>query len=153
MTVRLWALSALALSFALCGGARAQIEPIPVPKAVIYPGDVIRDHMLTDRAFRGALSAKGNIVARRDGLVGKMARRTLLPGQPVPRIAVREPYLVRQGESRMATYRAGGLIISARITALEPGSAGEVISARNPESGLTIRAMVEPDGSLRVDAP
>ena len=39
------------------------------------------------------------ILEAREALIGKVARRTLLPGQPIPVSAIRDPYLVTQGKT------------------------------------------------------
>lgn len=147
-----WSIVCLSVAQFICGGGIAQTATLPVPRAVIYPGDLIRPEMLTERAFRRNTRFEGHFITSKEALSGKMARRTLLPGRPIPRLGIREPYLIRQGETRATVYQSSGLTISGRTVALESGSAGETISTRNPDSGITVRAIVQADGSLRVGA-
>jgi flagellar basal body P-ring formation protein FlgA len=58
--------------------AIAQDATAPVPNQVIYPGDIIRDGMLSDVAVDDASDRGGTIIMARAALVGKLARRTLL---------------------------------------------------------------------------
>ncbi len=104
--------------------------------------------MLTSKPaeeIRGA----GPLVTDEESLIGKTARRTLLPGQPIPKVALRESYIVFQGKTVPIIFQSGTVTITGIALALESGSAGEMISARNPDSGVVIRAFVQPDGSLR----
>lgn len=134
---------------AACGAASAG-EMLPVPAVVIYPGDVIRDTMLTEREvapdFPGAASAVRDVAA----LVGKTARHTLLPGLPVAANAVGQPKIVTVGAMVRVMFVEGGLTISTYASALQAGSVGDVIPVRNMESGLTISGTIDKDGSIRV---
>ena len=63
---------------------------------VIYPGDVIRDDMLADVA-EAARDGSGPFVEQRSLMVGKVARRTLLPGRAIPSTASTSRKLVANG--------------------------------------------------------
>lgn len=130
--------------------AMARDHILPVPRVTIYPGNVITDEMLVDKAFRGNASSVQGIATSREMLVGKVARGTLLPNAPVAAGGVREPYAVQQGEPAVVIFKADGLLISAKAVSLQSGSAGDVISLRNTDSGTTIRGVVQADGTVRV---
>ncbi|WP_083567435.1 flagellar basal body P-ring formation chaperone FlgA [Hyphomicrobium sp. CS1GBMeth3] len=123
---------------------------LPVPRVTIYPGNVITEEMLVDKAFRGNASSVQGIATTREMLVGKVARGTLLPNAPVPAGGVREAHAVQQGQPAVVIFQAGGLLISATAVSLQAGSAGDVISLRNTDSGTTIRGVVQADGTVRV---
>jgi len=53
--------------------ARAQERTVPAPKQVIYPGDIIRDSMLTDIAVDESAALDNSIVDNRAALIGKVA--------------------------------------------------------------------------------
>ncbi len=128
-------------------------EPLvlPVPKLTIYPGDAIGDDWLVDREFtREFVAAQPPLVDSRDTIVGKVARRTLLPGTPVPTSAIIERKLVAQGARVRIVFEDAGLSIVAFGTALQSGSAGMVIQVRNLDSGVTVSGTVAGDGSVRV---
>ncbi len=132
---------------ALADGAAA---PLPVPKQTIYPGDIITGDMLTSKPAE-QIKGVGALETDEESLIGKTARRTLLPGQPIPKVAVRDSYVVLRGKTVPLIFQSGTVIITGVALALELGSAGEMISARNPDSGVVIRGIVQPDGSLRAD--
>ncbi len=126
---------------------------LPVPRVTIYPGDVIADTMLVDRSFRNQDFDGPGFVSAREQLVGKVARQTLLPNQPVSTNGVREAHVVKQGQPAVVIFQSGSLIISATAMPLQAGAIGEVISLRNTESGTTIRGVVHADGTVRVGSP
>ena len=139
-TLPLWAAPALA-------GDRM----VPVPTVTIYPGDIIRDGMLTERALPDGFAGQTVTVLDRDAMVGKTSRRTLLPGLPVSINSIGEPRLVTVGAMVKVVFIEGGLVISTYASALQAGAVGDVIPVRNTESGLVISGVIEKDGSIRVN--
>ena len=75
VTKRLALGTSVTLLSAFCVTASvAQESEAPTPKAVIYPGDVIRDDMLADRPQGGVRDGAGPFVENRALVVGKIAR-------------------------------------------------------------------------------
>ena len=103
---------------------------LPVPTTTIYPGEMIDDGMVTERTVQPSQVGRLMIVPSRAELVGKVARRTLLPGRPVPLVAVAEPDLVPRGAPIEIVFQEGGLTILAQAMTLEAGSAGDVAICR-----------------------
>lgn len=143
------ALIALALLGALAVHA-AELN-LPVPTVTIYPGDTVSEEQLGERAFIANTVQRASVVEQREAVLGKVARRTLLPGQPIPVNGVRDAYLVVQGKATTAVFEAGGLTITLQATALQNGSAGDLVSLRNNDSGATIKGTVAADGSVRLE--
>ena len=136
-----------------CESSLVAAEPnlLPVPTVIIYPGDVIKDNSLVDRDFSADFpTSKLAAIDNRAALVGKVARRTLMPGFPIPASAVGDPKAVANGAKVRLLYEDGALAITAYGTALQAGSVGEIISVRNLGSGLTVSGTVQADGSVRV---
>jgi flagellar basal body P-ring formation protein FlgA len=129
--------------------AAAQDATVPTPRAVIYPGDVIRDDMLAD-AGEPARDGPGPFVEQRSLIVGKVARLTLLPGHAIPFSAVSNRKLVANGAEVKLIYSEGGLLIMTTGSALQDGSIGDIVKVRNDDSGVTVSGAVQPDGSVRV---
>ena len=129
----------------------AAAERRPVPALTIYPGDIIHENMLTDAEVSDA-AASAAFASNRTMLLGKVARRTLLPGQAIPTNAVGEPKLVTIGARVRLVYQEDGLIISTYASALQAGAAGDFVSVRNLESGITIGGTIASDGSVHVGA-
>ena len=143
---------ALAMTLIGAGPALAANVDLPVPRVTIYPGDTISADQITDRAFLAHTVNRASVFDDRQALVGKVARRTLLPGQPVQVNAIRDAYLVNQGKSSLVVFQNAGLTITTQAVALDNGVAGEVVKLRNPDSGVVIQGTVERDGTVRLGA-
>lgn len=135
------------------GPALAQdVGPLaPSPRAVIYPGDIIRDEMLADIPEGGAHDGDGPFVLDRSFAVGKTARLTLLPGHAISYSAISSRKLVVNGSEVKLIFAEGGLTIVTSGSALQDGAVGDVVHVRNSDSGVTVSGAVQSDGSIRVD--
>jgi flagella basal body P-ring formation protein FlgA len=141
--------AAAAIAASCAVPAAAQEAFAPTPRAVIYPGDVIRDDMLADVA-EPARDGAGPFVDSRSLIVGKIARLTLLPGHAIPFSAVSNRKLVANGAEVKLIYSEGGLVIVTTGDALQDGSIGDIVRVRNSDSGVTVSGAVQPDGTVRV---
>lgn len=149
---RIVALVAAALALPpLASHARA--ENLPVAAMTIYPGQAISEDMLAEQAFADGTSAAYPVVATPDELVGKVARRTLLPGKLIARVAIGEPDIVNRGTIVRAVLSTGGLQMRTAVVALQAGALGSVIQVRNVDSGKVITGVVQADGTVRVGTP
>ncbi|MFC0217177.1 flagella basal body P-ring formation protein FlgA [Pseudochelatococcus lubricantis] len=147
-----------ALAFMQPAGAQTGREPIvqgvfAVAVVTVYPGDTITKDMVDEREFGQLRPVRGGYVASARALVGKIARRTLLPGQAIPANAVENAKLVRKGMPAQLVFEEGGLTIIAVVTPLQDGELGELIKVRNLDSGLIVHGTVQQDGSLRTGEP
>jgi len=114
-----------------------------------------KDAWIVERDFPTNFSSNSSqahsaFITERGAIIGKIARRTLLPGAPIPSNAVAEPKVVLNGAKVKLIFKEGGLMIMTYGAALQAGAAGDVVSVRNLDSGLTISGIVQPDGSIWV---
>ncbi len=123
---------------------------MPVPSVTIYPGDIIKKDWIVDRDFGSGGPMPGAAIDSQSALVGKIARHTLLPGYPISINAVGEPRLIVDGQKVRVVFEQDGLIIESYASALQAGGAGDIISIRNLDSGVTISGVVQTDGTVRV---
>jgi flagella basal body P-ring formation protein FlgA len=147
------ALLVLSLLLLAVQPARSADLELPVPRLTLYPGDVIGDDQIMERAFVAHTVARSTIHETRETLIGKVARRTLLPGQPIPINGVRDPYLVTQGKNALVVFEEGGLTITANAMALQNGGIGDLVSLRNVDSGTIIKGTVASNGTVRLAGP
>lgn len=150
MTILRRAAAALGLLLGPAGTAAEAAQAIPVAAVTIYPGDVIRDGMLTERDLPDDFAGRSVTVLDHATLVGKTVRRTLLPGLPILINSVAEPKVVSVGAMVRVVYVDGDLNIATYASALQAGAVGDTIAVRNTESGLTISGVIEKDGSIRI---
>ena len=73
-----------------------------------------------------------------------------MPGVPIPMNAVTEPNAISNGARVRVVFQQDGLDIETYAIALQAGRVGQVISVRNPDSGMTISGVIQADGSVRV---
>jgi len=123
--------------------------PIPVPTVVIYPGAPIGNDQLTDKLFRHSIT-RAAVHQTRVSVIGKVARRVLLPGKPIPVVALKEAEAVEAGQAVAVIYSAEGIEIVGRAVPLQSGKVGDIVPVRNLDSGLVVRAVVNSDGTVRV---
>ena len=82
--------------------------------------------------------------------VGHIARRTLLPGQLIPINAVEEQKIVTRGNVVKVVVEDGDLSIVTYGVVASVRRAGSLIQLRNLDTGVIIRGIVQPDGSVRI---
>jgi len=133
---------------AVAGPASAGVRHFVVAAQVIYPGDRITDAMLADAQNA---QVDDGVLSEREQIVGKVAKRTLLPGQSIPAIAVEEPRAVSMGGLVRLVYQQEGLSIVTNAQALQNGFIGQVVQVRNIESGIIVSGAIQADGSVLVD--
>jgi len=144
-------LFATALIGLTSGEAQSQtVRTMPVPTITIYPGETIKEGVIVERDFSAGMVANLPVVEAPRLLIGKVARRTLLPGQLIPRNAVEEARLVERGKPIQVVFKEAGMTIVTVASPLQSGGLGEMVQARNLDSGVTIVGTVQADGTLRV---
>jgi flagella basal body P-ring formation protein FlgA len=144
------ALAAVCAILSAAAPVSATTQRLPVPRIAIYPGDPIVPDQLTERLFDARSVSQTAIFMTPDAVLGKVARRTLLPGKPIPVNALRDAYVVTQGKSAFVVFQSDGLTITGLGVALQSGGVGDVVSLRNADTGTIIRGTVMTDGSVRV---
>ena len=142
--------AAALLALAFANAATAEERRLPVPSVTIRPGEVIKDEMITERAFAPNLLGVALFIDGRQTVVGRMARRSLLPGQPIPTNAVEDPWAVARGAIVKVIIEDNGLSIATSGSAMQSGAAGTLIPVRNTDTGVIIRGIVQPDGTVKV---
>lgn len=150
---QLRAIAVLAFAIAGLAGAPATAdEMLPVPVVTIYPGNRITAQMLAEQAFASGTSDRGLYIVDAGSAVGKVARRTLLPGRVIAANAIAEPDLINRGVVTKAVFEFSGISIATQVMPLQSGALGAFVQARNIDSGLVISGTVQADGTLRVAA-
>jgi len=126
---------------------------MPVPRTVIYGGQTISDADLVEKPFpHDGLNAVGFVAARAD-LVGHVARRALLPGQPIAAGWIKAADVVKQGRATKVVVEDGELSIVAVAMPLQSAAPGEAVSFQSPDGGAVLRGVAQEDGSIRMGSP
>jgi flagella basal body P-ring formation protein FlgA len=130
--------------------AAANQKALPVPATTISAGEVIREDALVERGFAPNMPGIEAFFDSKAFVVGRAARRTLLPGQPIPTNAVEDPRVVTRGVPVRVVVEDQGLMIIAYGVPLQSGGVGSLIRVRNVDTGVVVMGVVQPDGSIRI---
>ena len=121
---------------------------IPVPKHVIYAGQVISASQLRDRKVPVSYLNRVNVFIGLEGLVGKVARTTLAPARPIPTNHVSEPDVVKINKPSIMKFSSGTLTIMAEVLPLNSAKAGEFVRARNIQTGVIVSGVAQANGVI-----
>ncbi len=122
-----------------------------VPTTIIYPGDTLSASQLQEVEVTNPNLA-GDFAKSISQVEGLVSKRTLLPGRTIAVSGLREPYTVTRGSSIRLVFSLGAMTISAAGTPLEDGATGQLIRARNMDSGVIVSGTVLADGTVHVRA-
>lgn len=142
----------LASALSLAGvSAIAQVPVALVPTRIIYPGEMISPDQVkpvevTNPNISGGYASS---IAEIEGMISK---QTLLPGRTIPISALRAPSLVTRGENVRLVFKIGSMTLSAAGTPMQDGVMGDLIRARNIDSGVIVSGTVMKDGTVQVMA-
>ncbi len=134
----------------LISNLSAHAQPTAVvPQQIIYPGQEITFDMVkeVDVVNPNLRPGYAKIVEEVEGFITK---KTLLPGRTIPVSALREAYVIERGKNISMVFSNNSMVITAQGVALQNGGLGEVVRARNLDSGVIISGTVMQDGTLRV---
>lgn len=133
----------------VAGKAVAAGIQLPVPSRTIHPGDEVTRQDIVEKRFPKRTTQQFSVIADRAQLIGLVARRTLLPGRPIPVNAVSEQMLVQRGQPGRLVFREQGLHIVMQVEVLQSGGAGDLVRVRNIDSGVVVSGTVQGDGSIQ----
>jgi flagella basal body P-ring formation protein FlgA len=143
-------MAALPMLLSLSSWAAAgELGMAVVPKTIIYPGQEIDPGQLeaVDVTNPNLIEGYARSVSEVQGMI---TTRTLLPGRTIMVSALRQPYTVKRGDKVVLVYDNGTLRITASGTPLADAITGDLIRARNTDTGVIISGTVMADGSILV---
>lgn len=132
----------------ITGRIQAMVD-LPVPRRRLMPGDVVAGGDLEWSRQRVGV-ARGDVVRVPADAVGLAAKHAIAPGQPIATADLGRPMVVQKGESMILTLESGGLALSARGLAVEPGGVGDRIRVLNDYSKMTVEGEITGPGQARV---
>jgi len=116
----------------------AEMAVIPVPKNIIYAGQVISQELLMTRRVRVKYLKRVSVATNQLAVIGKVARTTLMPNQPIFTNRVSEPDVIKINQLAIMEYTTGLLKITAEVIPLNSAKMGEFVRARNTHSGTIV---------------
>lgn len=122
-----------------------------VPRTTIYPGETVSESAVQEVEVTNPNLAGGYARSVHE-VVGQVAVRTLLPGRTIQVSSVREPYAMTRGANVRLVFSLGPMTISAAGSPLTDAAVGDVIRARNLDTGVIVSGTVMADGTIHVVA-
>lgn len=122
---------------------------VPVLKAPLRNGEIIGPADLSWLEM-DASRVQHDILLKEENLLGLTPRLSLTPGKPVRDSDVMPPQIVARGDTVTIVYENGPLILSSKGKALENGAKDDTIRVVNIASNRSLEAIVNADGTVRV---
>ena len=138
-TVSVWARVKLSVE------AERTVAVSPLP-----PGRPITQDQVRTEAFR-AFPFDGHVLANSADIVGRVSRTSVRAGQAITRLLVTTKADINRGETVQITVISGTARVSFSARAETSGSAGQLVTIRNPWNKQQFRATVEAPGRAKVD--
>jgi flagellar basal body P-ring formation protein FlgA len=135
------------------GATLAATTDIPVPKVTINAGQKIQSTDLQLKSFFVPENAASTYALDFTQVQGRVAKRALPSGKPIALALLRFSDSVVQGNPTKVYLAMDGLVISTILVPLQSGTAGQIVDARNPDSGKIVKAKINADGTLQIGAP
>ena len=110
---------------------------------LIGENDVVFQELKIDTDLRG-------IVIHPDKIVGKIAVRDLIAGEPLRQSDLKSPQLISRGQSVNITSKAGGLTVTMKGKALGNARAGDRLWVQNQSSNKRVEGEVTPQGEVLI---
>ena len=142
------AIFAYVLQSSNLANAASDTTYIPVPKNVIYAGQTISYELLRDRKVPTDYLSRVSVFTGPDGLVGMVARRTLVPSRPIPTNHVSEPDVIKVNAPALMRFSSNGLTITAEVLPMNSAKEGEFVRVRNMQTGVIVSGIAQADGSI-----
>lgn len=129
------------LATAKISGRIVRMATVPVLRTGLNNGTIIgeRDIDFIDIPEK---SLNGDIILKKEDLMGMTPRRVVLSGQPVQFNDIESPRMVSRGDIVTMIFNEGTLQLTAQGKALENGARGDKIRVVNTSSSKTILAQV-----------
>ena len=123
---------------------------IPVPKNIIYAGQFVTEDLLRDRSVPVSYVTRVSVYKNNAQVVGKVAKKTLLPNRPIFTNTVVEPNVVEVNRRTVMRYQIQGLYITADVNPLNSAKVGQQVRARNIKTGVVVYGIANHDGTIQV---
>ncbi len=120
-----------------------------VARANLKRGMLLRDTELA-RERRDILLARDTLADFERGNLDLEIAESVSSGAPILARDLRPRTVIHRGQRILALLEDGPLAITLKVEALEDGSAGQTIRARNPLSQRDLRGMVLDEQNIRV---
>jgi flagella basal body P-ring formation protein FlgA len=125
---------------------------IPVPKNIIYAGQIVSPNLLRNRKVPVSYLNRFSVISQYSEVVGKVAKVTLVPSKPIPTNYLSEPDIVKVNKRTVIHFRSGALLITAEVMPLNAAKVGDSVRARNIQTGVIVHGVAQANGTILAGA-
>lgn len=122
---------------------------IVVPMRTIHKGEIIRMETLVVQP-RPMNPSAGEYHRTAEDIIGRIAGQTLRAYQPIPIGSTTAAPIVQIGSTVRLRFRSEGVAVDALGVALQTGSIGARIRARNLDTSVIVQGVLTDDGALMI---
>lgn len=133
-------------------GRFVRMTEVPVLAARKMRGDIIAKGDLNWIEMPGSHLSR-NTITDASRLIGKAAKRSIAAGKPVSLGDVRQPLMVKKGESITMRLSTPAMQLTAKGKALQEGGKGDTIRISNSQTSTVVEGTVIGPGLVRIDTP
>ena len=94
--------------------------------------------------------ANADRVKEIEPLIGRIAKKSIFPGQPVKNGDFEAPQIIKRNQLINVETRAGALLIQSQAVAMNDARVGDVLMCGNPGSSQNFQGIVRQDGTVVV---
>jgi flagellar basal body P-ring formation protein FlgA len=127
-------------SFWITAGVRISAGILTAARKISSGESVAQDALLKKNVEIADLRA--DYARNPEDVIGKMAIKTILPGEPLTLDVVKEPFLIKHGETVNLRLERNGIILNSTGRAEQDGRLGQVIRVRNIVFSTVLKAQV-----------
>jgi flagella basal body P-ring formation protein FlgA len=132
-------------------GTMVEIADVAVLTRALQRGETVRaSDVAVERRPRSEVTPEHAV--RADQVIGLAAKQALRGGQPLRRIDLVRPEMVKRDETITLIYEVPGILLTTRGKALEAGAEGEIVSVLNIQSKRTVQGVVTGVGQVTIAA-
>jgi len=115
---------------------------LSIPRGAVITREMVEASVAPSAKARGALPSVKDVI-------GKVARRDILPGEVIKERDVSPNFIVKKGKPVKVVYDKNGIHVELLGVPVEDGAVGNIIKVKNLSTGKILRCRVERDGSVR----
>jgi len=131
---------------------RAQLKllrTIVVAKRKINYGEIIQEGDVELKKYN-IFGKNMEFLENTEEVIGKRSKRNFNPGDPIIETYLEVPPYVVKGQVVSAYVSINGIVVTTFVRLMEDGNIGEVVSARNVDTGKLIYGVIEEGPRLRI---
>jgi flagella basal body P-ring formation protein FlgA len=127
----------------------SQPRKILIARRTIKSGEIIKREDVELVEF-DVFGKKGNFTNDLEVVAGKVSRKMFREGEPIDLFYLVKAPDVRAGQVLLAVFETGSVLATALVRVLHDGNFGEIVKARNVDTGFLIQGILRSDYTILI---